>query len=122
MPEAQPIPQQQPPPGRDWPLPIQVRPERQTPVFGTAEPAEGPAAALRRRAYALPDHHPMHWLLLLSADRLATTSALLEEAKSPGGQQMVLRHFGRQIAGQPKGAAIIAGLAAGALLARKLAR
>ena len=64
----------------------------------------------------------MHWLLLLSADQVATTSALMEEARAPGGQQLVLRHFGRQIAGQPKGATIIAGLAAGALLARKLVR
>jgi hypothetical protein len=41
-----------------------------TPVFGTAQPPRGLSGALRRRAYALPEHHTRHWLWLLLADRI----------------------------------------------------
>ena len=101
------IPQQEPAAGADWPLPVQVAPEQKTPVYGSAEPAGGSAAALRRRAYALPEYDPRHWLLLLGADRIASTLSLLAEAREPGGQAVLLRHFQRQVAGQPKGALIL---------------
>ena len=104
----------QPPRGQELPLPIQLRPERATPVYGTAQPARGPAARLRRQAYMLPSHDPKHWALLLAADRVATTSALASEALSPGERRLVLRHFGRQARSYPKSfvaaAAVLAGL------------
>ncbi|RKH17012.1 hypothetical protein D7X74_13700 [Corallococcus sp. CA047B] len=40
------------------------------PVFGTAQPPRGLSGLLRRAAYAKPDHHPGHWVLLLLADRV----------------------------------------------------
>ncbi len=41
-----------------------------TPVFGTAQPLHGLSGALRRVAYALPEHQGRHWLLLMVADRV----------------------------------------------------
>jgi hypothetical protein len=104
----------QPPRGQELPLPIQLRPERATPVYGTAQPALGLAAKLRRQAYLLPSHDPKHWLLLLAADRAATAAALAGEAFRPGEQRLVLRHFGRQarsyLKSFPAAAAVLAGL------------
>ncbi len=40
------------------------------PVFSTAVPLRGLAGALRRQAYAYPDHLVRHWLVLLFADRV----------------------------------------------------
>jgi len=51
-----------------------------TPVFGTAQPLRGPAALLRRTAYAVPEHRPKHWLLLLLADR---TDSLADRLSRP---------------------------------------
>jgi hypothetical protein len=41
-----------------------------TPVFGTSVPPRGLSGLLRRQAYALPDHDPLHWQILLLADRV----------------------------------------------------
>jgi hypothetical protein len=41
-----------------------------TPVFGTSVPPRGLSGWMRRRAYALPEHHTSHWLLLMLADRV----------------------------------------------------
>jgi len=40
------------------------------PVFGTAIPLKGLAGRIKRLAYALPDHKPEHWLLMLLGDRV----------------------------------------------------
>src|SRR5919198_4171135 len=88
--EQQEIAHQPPRGGQELPLPIRLRPERATPVYGTAQPALGLAAQLRRQAYLLPSHDPKHWLLLLAADRAATVAALAGEAFRPGEQRLLL--------------------------------
>jgi hypothetical protein len=47
-------------------------PGRRKPVWvvSNAQPPRGLAGRLRRRAFAIPEHHPEHWMLLLAADRL----------------------------------------------------
>jgi hypothetical protein len=40
------------------------------PVFGTALPLRGLSGMIKRRAYALPDHYPSHWLLKIFGDRV----------------------------------------------------
>ncbi len=44
--------------------------KRMPPVFGTAQPLHGLAGAIKKRAYAMPDHYPTHWLLKLLGDRV----------------------------------------------------
>jgi hypothetical protein len=41
-----------------------------TPVFGTAQPAQGLSGLVRRLAYRVPEHRPARWALLLAADRV----------------------------------------------------
>ncbi|HSP20132.1 MAG TPA: hypothetical protein VLQ79_11490 [Myxococcaceae bacterium] len=47
-------------------------PGRKKPVWvvSNAQPPRGLAGRLRRRAFAIPEHHAEHWRLLLAADRL----------------------------------------------------
>ncbi len=47
-------------------------PGRRKPVWvvSNAQPPRGLPGRLRRRAFAIPEHHPEHWMLLESADRL----------------------------------------------------
>ena len=52
---------------------------RPTPVFGTAQPPRGLCGALRRRAYAIPEHHARHWALLLLADRVDVVETWMRE-------------------------------------------
>lgn len=40
------------------------------PVFGTTLPLQGVSGAIKRYAYSMPDHYPMHWLLMLLGDRV----------------------------------------------------
>src|SRR3954463_7601996 len=40
------------------------------PVFGTSTPLKGLSGAVRRLAYALPDHKPEHWLIMMLGDRI----------------------------------------------------
>jgi len=40
------------------------------PVFGTSTPLKGLSGAVRRLGYALPDHKPEHWLILMMGDRI----------------------------------------------------
>ncbi|MGK4007997.1 hypothetical protein WMF31_35600 [Sorangium sp. So ce1036] len=49
---------------------------RPTPVFSTALPPRGVRGALRRVAYAIPDHRLSHWLVLGLADRLDVIASL----------------------------------------------
>lgn len=72
---------------------------RTTPVFGTAQPPRGVSGALRRRAYALPEHHVSHWLWLLLADRID----LLEHRIAGAGRRQVLT-----VAGVALGLALLA--------------
>lgn len=49
-----------------------------TPVFGTAQPLQGVAGALRRFSYErFSEARTAHWLLLVAADRVDATSAHL---------------------------------------------
>jgi hypothetical protein len=41
-----------------------------TPVFGTTCPPKGLSGAIRRRAYRFSEGRPIHWLMLLAADRV----------------------------------------------------
>jgi hypothetical protein len=103
------------PTGSELPLPIQVEPANATPVYGTARPTAGPAAALRRRAYRYPAHDPLRWMLLLAADRAESTGQLAREAVTPGRQALVLRHFSRQARAEPAAFATLAGVLLGGL-------
>lgn len=40
------------------------------PVYGTAVPPRGVSGAIRKAAYAYPDHVMRHWTMLLFADRV----------------------------------------------------
>ncbi|HLH24147.1 MAG TPA: hypothetical protein VK066_16620 [Chloroflexota bacterium] len=113
---------QAPPPSGELPLPVQVDPAAATPVYGTAEPASGLPAQIRRQAYSLPQHDPNHWLLLLLADRVESGGNLMREAASLGQQGLVLRHFGRQIRSYPGTTAAFGALALGGLILAALAR
>jgi hypothetical protein len=51
--------------------PMHGRPNKQLPpVYGTAVPPRGVSGLIRQAAYRYPDHVPIHWLLLLFADRV----------------------------------------------------
>jgi hypothetical protein len=52
------------------PLHMRAELDEPTPVWGTAQPPHGLSGLLRKSAYAIPDHRPSHWLLLMSADRV----------------------------------------------------
>ena len=110
------IAQQQPAARDEIPIPMELRPEVTTPVYGTAQPTAGPAAQLRRRAYSLPMHDPKHWLLLLAADRAESSGNLAREAVTPGRQGWVLRHFARQARSYPRGYGLAGALLLGGLL------
>ncbi len=52
-------------------VPKHGRPNKQMPpVYGTAVPLRGVSGAIRKAAYAYPDHVARHWLMLLFADRV----------------------------------------------------
>ena len=74
--------------GAHWDLPEQqpetsprersIEHARLTPVFGTAQPLHGPAGAIRRYAYdRFSEGRAAHWLLLIAADRVESTTAHL---------------------------------------------
>lgn len=68
-----------PVPGAHWTTPARQEPTvpvlkradlpELTPVYGTSAPPRGLSGQIRRLAYAIPDHHARHWLLLRIADR-----------------------------------------------------
>jgi hypothetical protein len=115
MEQTRTIAQQQPSPGRETPLPVQINPGGATPVYGSSQPAFGMAGRLRGMAYSRPQHHPTHWLLLLAADRLESSAALIEAAMTPGRRGAVPRHFGRQARAFPRGFALAAAILGGML-------
>lgn len=49
---------------------LRPEPMELTPVFGTAVPPRGISGLMRKAAYKIPDHKPMHWMMLLMADRV----------------------------------------------------
>jgi hypothetical protein len=114
--EANPmIEQQQPAAGREFPIPMEHRATSATPVYGSAQPTGGPAELLRRQAYARPDHDPLHWMLLLAADRTEVAGQLARDALTPGQQGNLVRHFARQARSYPGGFAAAAAVLGGAL-------
>jgi hypothetical protein len=54
----------------DVPVLVSVDVGELTPVFSTAVPPRGLSGALKRRAYAIPEHFARRWLLLLVSDRV----------------------------------------------------
>lgn len=101
------------------PIPIEIHPEKATPVFGTAQPRVGLIRWLKRQAYQLHIHDPRRWYLLILADRVETASELTREAITPGQQYLVVRHFARQARAHPEGVAALAAVVIGsAALAR----
>jgi hypothetical protein len=92
------------PPAEVAPIPVQLDPRTETPVFGTAEPAHGLSRLLRLLAYRYPAYDSPRWLILLMADRLDATDEIIREALTRGQQGLVVRHFGRQVRAHPLGA------------------
>lgn len=98
--------------GAHWDLPEQqhafgtrersIEHLRLTPVFGTAQPLHGVAGAIRRLAYArYSEGQTAHWLLLVAADRVDSTTAHLASLVSrrpddPVTQSGVLGERGRR--------------------------
>ncbi|QZN86282.1 hypothetical protein [Cellulomonas sp. C5510] len=69
------LPEQQP---ETYPRERSIEHERLTPVFGTAQPLHGPAGTIRRYAYErFSEGRAAHWLLLIAADRVESTTAHL---------------------------------------------
>jgi hypothetical protein len=61
-----------------YPRERSIEHEMLTPVFGTAQPLSGPAGAIRRYAYErFSEGRAAHWLLLIAADRVDSTTAHL---------------------------------------------
>lgn len=74
MREPQPWPNTRHPPERQAGTPAVAkhgRPDKPfPPVFSTALPLRGVSGLVRQLAYALPDHRPGHWMLMLLGDRV----------------------------------------------------
>lgn len=87
-----------------------------TPVYGTAQPPHGFSGAMRRIAYKIPEHSPMHWMMLLSADRVD----ILEDRFTNGLGTTGADAIRRQIKTNPLPALLIAWGAGAAL--RKVLR
>jgi hypothetical protein len=72
--EPKPLPNTSYPPERqanEPAVPKHNRPNKPfPPVFGTSTPLKGLSGAVRRLAYALPDHKPEHWLVMMLGDRI----------------------------------------------------
>jgi hypothetical protein len=76
-----------------------------TPVFGVTIAPRGLSGLMRRVAYGVPEHHTMHWLVLLFADRVDALESRMR------------RGFGLALVG----AGVLAAGAAGLAFARKRA-
>lgn len=96
-----PITQQLPRVDEELPLPVRLRVERLTPVFGTARPTRGLPSMLRAAGYRYPSHDARRWLFLLLGDRVESSGSLLREAVTPGRMPLVVRHFRRQFEAHP---------------------
>ncbi len=53
-----------------------------TRIFGSTVPPRGLSGKIRKKAYALPEAHISHWLLLLMADRVDMVEGVIEDLKS----------------------------------------
>ena len=70
------LPEQQP---EKWPRERSVEHAMLTPVFGTACPPRSLSGRMRRRAYAkYSEAQAAHWLMLIAADRVDSTSSTLK--------------------------------------------
>jgi hypothetical protein len=61
-----------------------------TPVYGTATPPRGLSGYLKRRAYAIPENRPSHWMLLLASDRVDVLESALRDPFRSGGTLLKL--------------------------------
>lgn len=70
------VPERQPEP---YPRERSIEHTQLPPVFGTAQPLHGPAGAIRRYAYdRFSEGRAAHWLLLIAADRVESTTEHLK--------------------------------------------
>lgn len=123
MSQIESIARQQPVDESVVPIPVQLDPSAATPVFGTAQPATGVPAQVRRQAYGYPAWDTRRWMLLLAADRAERATVLGGEALIPGRQPRFVRHWIRIARAQPEGvAAAGAALGAGFLFWRVVRR
>lgn len=86
-----------------------------TPVYGTAQPPKGLSGVMRRAAYRIPEHSAMHWMMLLSADRVDVVEDRLTHGFGPD----TLNAMGRRIRTNPL-PALVLGALAGAAVRRAL--
>lgn len=89
--------------------------ERLTPVYGATLPPKGLSGVMRRAAYEIPEHSPIHWMMLLAADRVD----VLEDRLLHGGGPGTMDAIGRQVRNNPLPALVLA-LAAGLAVRRAL--
>jgi hypothetical protein len=81
-----------------------LRPDEQPPrPPAQTAPLTAVSGALRRRAYAIPEHHARHWMLLLLADRVELAERRLAgrtgavAATALGGGAAVLMALARRL-------------------------
>jgi hypothetical protein len=82
---------------------IDTTPAHAIRTTGSAQPLSGVSGAMRRAAYARPEHDSLRWLTLLMADRADVAGTL---AKQPW---TVPRHYIRQARAFPLGTALTVG-------------
>ena len=93
---------------------IDTTPAHAVKTIGSAQPLSGVSGAVRRAAYARPEHDSSRWLMLLMADRAEVAGTLARQPWS------VPRHYLRQARAFPLGTALtLATVAATALLLRQ---
>jgi len=88
-----------------------------TPVFGTAQPAQGLSGRIRQAAYKIPEYRTGHWLALLFADRVNAIEWRLGAGR---GQAHAEPRYEREAAGARKGKAASLLLPVGSALASLL--
>lgn len=91
---------------------------RLTPVWGSAQPPRGVSGALRRGAYAIPEHFARHWMLLVLADRVDVLEDRVGDALAEPFEHLGLETAARHARGNPL--AMLAGTALGVWVASRI--
>jgi hypothetical protein len=94
--------------------------EGPTPVVGTAQPPHGVSGLLRKQAYRIPEHHARHWMLLLAADRIDAVEDRLGGLLADPLDRAGMHTSAERVRRNPL--PIMAGVAVGAWLARRMVR
>jgi hypothetical protein len=79
---------------------IETTPAHATRTTGSAQPLAGVSGAMRKAAYARPEHDSLRWLTLLMADRADVAGTLARQPWS------LPRHYMRQARAFPLGTAL----------------